>query len=113
LPPKHALRLPASMPFFKPHPCCLTYFLATAQESKQRKPLTTKVFNRTKRLILRSFRMCPFKLHSNDFLVICPKKTPFYAETLKAEKAAAVPPKHELSSLGLKMGKNNCFAFAW
>ena len=25
-------------------------------------------------------------------------------------KAAALPPKHELRSLGLKMGKNNCFA---
>ena len=51
-PPKHALRAPASMPFFKPHPCCLTYFLATAQESKQRKPLATKVLNRTKKAYL-------------------------------------------------------------
>jgi len=39
LPPKHALRAPASMPFFKPHPCCLTYFLPTAAKSKQKGPL--------------------------------------------------------------------------
>jgi hypothetical protein len=30
--------------------------------------------------------MYPFKLHSNDFLVICPKNKPFFAETLKAGK---------------------------
>jgi hypothetical protein len=49
-------------------------------------PLAAKVFNRIKWLILRSFRMCPFKLHSNDFLIICPENKPFYVETLKAEK---------------------------
>jgi hypothetical protein len=37
--------------------------------------------------------MYPFKLHSNDFPVIFPKNKPFYAETLKAGKAAAGPPK--------------------
>jgi hypothetical protein len=38
--------------------------------------------------------MYPFKLHSNDFPVIFPKNKPFFAETLKAEKAVAEPPKH-------------------
>jgi hypothetical protein len=79
------------MPFFKPHPCCLTYFLATAQESKQRKPLAAKVFNLKKWLILwaptaLSLRMYPFKLHSNGVLTICPNNKPFCAETLNAGK---------------------------
>jgi hypothetical protein len=59
-------------------------------------PLTTKVFNRKKWLILGSFRMYPFKLHSNGVLAICPKNKPFLAETLKAEKAVAEPPKNEI-----------------
>jgi hypothetical protein len=80
------LRTLASMPFFKQHPCYLTYFLATAQESKQRKPLATKVLNRKKWLILGSLRMYPFTLHSNGVLAICPKNKPFLAETLKAGK---------------------------
>jgi hypothetical protein len=54
-------------------------------------PLATKVFKRKKWLILRSLRMYPFELHSNDFLVICPKNKPFFAETLKAGKAVAEP----------------------
>ena len=37
--------------------------------------------------------MYPFKLHSNDFPVICPKNKPFLAETLKAGTAVAEPPK--------------------
>jgi hypothetical protein len=65
MPPKHVLCTLESIPDFKQHPCCLTYFLATAQESKQRKPLTTKVFNRTKRLILGSLQMCPSNFRSN------------------------------------------------
>tara|TARA_R110000868_G_scaffold235884_1_gene489799 strand:- start:1698 stop:2093 length:396 start_codon:yes stop_codon:yes gene_type:complete len=72
LPPKHVLCTLESIPDFKQHPCCLTYFLATAQESKQRKPLTTKVFNRTKKLILRSLQMCPSNFRSNGILAICP-----------------------------------------
>jgi hypothetical protein len=56
-------------------------------------PLAAKVLNRKKWLILGSFRMYPFKLHSNDILVICPKNKPFFAETLKAEKTVAEPPK--------------------
>jgi hypothetical protein len=56
-------------------------------------PLAAKVFNRKKWLILRSFQMYPFKLHSNDVHVIYPKNKPFFAETLKAGKAVAVPPK--------------------
>jgi hypothetical protein len=38
------------------------------------------------------FDLNPFKLHSNDVHVICPKNKPFFAETLKAEKAVAEPP---------------------
>ena len=56
-PPKHALRAPASMPFFKPHPCCLTYFLATAQESKQRKPSLLKFLTAKNDLILGANRV--------------------------------------------------------
>ena len=37
--------------------------------------------------------MCPSNFHSNDFHVICPKNKPFFAETLKAGKAVAEPPK--------------------
>ncbi|MFT5839556.1 MAG: hypothetical protein ACI9UT_002061 [Flavobacteriales bacterium] len=37
--------------------------------------------------------MYPFKLHSNDFHVICPKNKPFYTEILEAGKAVAEPPK--------------------
>jgi hypothetical protein len=48
-------------------------------------PPTSKVFNRKKWLILESLRMYPFKLHSNDFPVICHKNKPFFAETLKAK----------------------------
>jgi hypothetical protein len=48
--------------------------------------VAAKVINRKKWLILGSFRMFPFKLHSNDIHVICPKNKPFFAETLKAEK---------------------------
>jgi hypothetical protein len=33
------------LPLFKQRPCCLTYFLATAQESRQRKPLSNQFFN--------------------------------------------------------------------
>jgi hypothetical protein len=43
-------------------------------------PLATKVINRKKWLILGSFRMYPFKLHSNGILAICPKNKPFLAE---------------------------------
>jgi len=39
------------------------------------------------------FVLNPFKIHSNDVLVICPKNKPFFAETLKAGKAVAEPPK--------------------
>jgi hypothetical protein len=51
--------------------CCLIYFLATAQESKQRKPHTTNVFNRTKKLGLwaptaLSLQICPSNFRSND-----------------------------------------------
>jgi hypothetical protein len=70
-----------------------SYSFSTAKKSNQKMPLATKVLNRTKRLILGSFRMCPFNLHSNDFPVICPKNKPFLAETLKAETAVAEPPK--------------------
>ena len=56
-------------------------------------PLAAKVFNRKKWLILESLRMYPFKLHSNGVLAICPKNKPFLAETLKAGKAVAEPPK--------------------
>jgi hypothetical protein len=52
-----------------------------------------KFLTAQKWLILGSFRMCPFNLHSNDFPVICPKNKPFLAETLKAETAVAEPPK--------------------
>jgi hypothetical protein len=62
------------------------YSFSTAKKSIQKMPLATKIFNRKKWLILKSFRMYPFKLHSNDFPVICPKNKPFYAETLKAEE---------------------------
>ena len=37
--------LTASMHIFKQHPYCLTYFLATAQESRQRKPRSSQFFN--------------------------------------------------------------------
>jgi hypothetical protein len=39
-----------------------------------------------KRLTALSFRMYPFKLHPNDFLIICPKNNPFFAEILKTEE---------------------------
>jgi len=88
VPPKYVRCTLESIPDFKQHPCCLTYFLATAQESKQRKPLATKVFNRKKQLILGSLRMYPFKLCSNGVLAICPKNKPFLAETLNAGKSS-------------------------
>jgi len=75
------------MPFFKQHPCCLTDFFSTAKRSQQERPLAAKVLNRKKWLILGSFRMYPFKLHSNGVLAICPKNKPFFAETLKAENS--------------------------
>ena len=56
-------------------------------------PLATKVFNRKKWLILGSFRMYPFNLHSNGVHAICPNNKPFLAETLNAENAVAEPPK--------------------
>jgi hypothetical protein len=56
-------------------------------------PLAAKVLNRRKWLILGSFRIFPFKLHSNGVLAICPKNKPFLAETLKAETVVAEPPK--------------------
>jgi hypothetical protein len=62
----------ASMPFFKKHPCFTTYFFATAKKSRQKRPLATKVLNRTKRLILGSFQMSPSNFHSNGVLAICP-----------------------------------------
>jgi hypothetical protein len=37
--------LMASMPFFKQHPCCLTYFFATAKRSKQERPRSSQFFN--------------------------------------------------------------------
>jgi hypothetical protein len=60
------------MPFFKLHPCCSIYFLPTAAKSKQKVPLATKILNRTKRLILGSFQMCPSNFHSHGILAICP-----------------------------------------
>jgi hypothetical protein len=48
--------------------------------------------------------MYPFKLHSNDFLVICPKNKPFFVETLKAGKAVAEPPK-------IKIGKADLLSY--
>jgi hypothetical protein len=80
------------MPFFKPHPCCSIYFLPTAAKSKQKVPPATKVLNRTKRLILGSFQMCPSNFHSNGILAICPPNKPFCAETLNAGKVVAEPP---------------------
>jgi hypothetical protein len=40
--------------------------------------------------------MYPFNLHSNGVLAICPKNKPFLAESLKAGKAVAEPPKKHL-----------------
>jgi len=70
-----------------------SYSFSAAKMSNQKMPLAAKVLNRKKWLILGSFRMFPFKLHSNDVHVICPKNKPFFAETLKAETAVAEPPK--------------------
>jgi hypothetical protein len=39
------------------------------------------------------YKLCS---HSNCILAICPKNKPFYAETLKAGKAAAAPPKNQI-----------------
>jgi hypothetical protein len=41
-PTGHVLCALESIPDFKQHPCCLTYFLATTQKSKQRKPSRLK-----------------------------------------------------------------------
>ena len=32
------------LPFFKPHPCGLTYFFSTAKKSKQKRPLSGTFF---------------------------------------------------------------------
>jgi len=45
--------------------------------------------------------MYPFNLHSNGVLAICPKNKPFVAETLKAGKAVAEPPKIKIKKLEL------------
>ena len=85
------------MPFFKQHPArrphavWLTYFLATAQESKQREARATKVFNRKKMayswVVTNVSLQAPLKwFPARRPLVICPKNKPFFAETLKAEQ---------------------------
>jgi len=48
--------------------------------------------------------MYPFKLHSNDFPVICPKNKPFLAETLKAGKQWQ-------SHQRIKIGEADAFVF--
>jgi hypothetical protein len=63
-----------------------SYSFSTAKKSIQKMPLAAKVLNRKKWLIIGSFRMYPFKLHSNGVLAICPKNKPFLAETLNAGK---------------------------
>jgi hypothetical protein len=53
-------------------------FFQQQKISNQKMPPTSKVLNRKKWLILGSFRMYPFKLHSNGVLAICPKNKPFF-----------------------------------
>jgi hypothetical protein len=55
----------ATLPFFKKHSCFTTCFFAAAKKSRQKMPLAAKVFNSTKRLVLRSFQMSPSNFHSN------------------------------------------------
>jgi hypothetical protein len=52
--------------------------------------------------------MYPFKLHSNGVLAICPKNKPFFAETLKAGKAVAEPPKLMLTRSIISLSYDGC-----
>jgi hypothetical protein len=60
-------------------------------------PLTAKVFNRTKRLILGSFQMCPSNFHSNAFPARRPlsfaPKTSFFVLKLQMRKNSGVATK--------------------
>jgi len=79
-------------------------------------PLAPKVLNRKKWLIIGSFRMYPFKLHSNGVLAICPKNKPFLAETLNAGKAVAEPPKNEIGvaeALAFDLPSHLCSPIIW
>jgi hypothetical protein len=74
---KHALRALASMPFFKQHPCCLTYFLATAQESKQRKPSLLKLLTAKNGLFLGRYECIPSSSTQMASLSFAPRTSHF------------------------------------
>ena len=54
---EYALRLLASMPFFKQPPCCLTYLFSTAKRSKQERPRANQFFYPSANLASKSERL--------------------------------------------------------